>query len=308
MTAASSATAAASRERRELWIGLACVALVVATWSGFQLVSKVGARSGLGAADLTALRFGISGVIMFPLLARKGLHGVTLPRAVVLMLTGGLGFSLLAFAGFGYAPASHAGALLPGSLPLFTAVAAAALIGERLGPAKLLGLAFIIGGVACIGAESMGPADLGYWRGDLFFLAASFTWALFTVACRAWRITPIQATVIVCTLSMFVYLPVYLLTAAPRFLQVSASQIVLQGLYQGVLATIVSMFAFTRAVTALGAAPTAMLTAAVPGIVTLSAGPVLGETPSALAFAGTALVTIGMLATVLTLRAAPAKP
>jgi drug/metabolite transporter (DMT)-like permease len=308
VTAAAPPATAVSHARRELWIGLACVVVIVATWSGFQLVTKAGARSGLGAADLTALRFGISGILTFPLLARHGLGGVSMPRAIALMATGGLGFSLLAFAGFAYAPASHGGALMPGSLPLFTALTAATLIGERLGPVQLLGLGLIVGGVACMAAESVGPAGLGYWRGDLCFLAASFSWALFTVACRAWRITPIQATLIVCTFSMFAYLPVYLLTAAPRFIEVAPSQLLLQGVYQGVLATIVSMFVFTRAVRALGAAPTAMMTAAVPGIVTLTAAPVLGETPSPLALAGTALVTLGMLATVLTLRAAPAKP
>ncbi len=308
MTAASSPAVLASRARRELWTGLACVALVIAIWTGFQLVSRLGARSGMSAADLTLLRFGVSGAIMLPLLARKGLHGVPLPRAIALMATGGLGFSLLAFTGFAYAPASHGGALLAGALPLFTALAAMALIGERFGPVKLLGLGLIVGGVACIGIDGFGGTGLGYWRGDLYFLAASLCWALFTVACRAWRITPIQATVIVCALSMLVYLPVYLLTAVPGFSDVALSQILLQAVYQGIVSTVLTMIAYTRAIAALGAATTAMMTAAVPGIVTLSAAPILGETPSAMALAGTALVTIGMVATVLTMRSAPGKP
>ena len=308
MTAGFHLAASVSHKRREVWIGLACVALVVAIWSGFQLLSRFGARSGMSAADLTLLRFGVSGAIMFPLLARKGLHGVPLPRAIVLMVAGGVGFSLLAFSGFAHAPASHGAALLAGSLPLFTGLAAMTLLGERFGPVKLLGLGLIVGGVACIGIDGFGHAGLDYWRGDLYFLAGALSWTLFTVACRAWRITPIQATVIVSTLSMIVYLPVYLLTVKPGFSDIAPSQILVQAIYHGVVSMVLTMFAYTRAIAALGAATTSMITAAVPGIVTLSAAPLLGEIPSPLALAGTALVTVGMVATVLTIRQAPGKP
>lgn len=169
-----------------------------------------------------------------------------------------------------------------------------------------IGLALIVGGVALIGIESFVAAGLGYWRSDLCFLAAAACWALFTVACRAWRVKPTQAAVIVYTLSMFAYLPVYALLATPKLSQIPVGELVFQAAYQGFFATVVSMFAYTRAVAILGAATTIMTTA-VPGIVTLSAAPLLSEPPSALALAGIALVTMGMVTTVLTLRPAPAQ-
>jgi drug/metabolite transporter (DMT)-like permease len=89
---------------------------------------------------------------------------------------------------------------------------------------------------------------------------------------------------------------------------VATGELIFQAVYQGVLATIVTMLTFTRAVAILGAATTMMMTAAVPGIVTLSAAPLLGEFPSPLVLAGIALVTLGVIATVLTLRPAQAKP
>jgi drug/metabolite transporter (DMT)-like permease len=297
-----------SRNTRDIWIGLACLGLIVAIWSGFQIVSRFSARGGMNAADLTALRFGVSGVIMLPWLLRDGLRGVTFSRAVGLAATGGLGFSFLAFVGFMFAPANHAGTLMSGAQPLFTALAAALLIGERLGPIKWLGLALIVGGVAAIGIESYMVAGLGYWRGDLCFLGAALCWALFAVACRAWNIQPMQGAVVVCTFSMFAYIPAYLVLATPRLADVAMGELILQAVYQGVLATIVTMLTFTRAVAILGAATTMMMTAAVPGIVTLAAAPLLGEIPSPLVLGGVALVTLGVIATVLTLRPAQAKP
>jgi drug/metabolite transporter (DMT)-like permease len=64
---------------------------------------------------------------------------------------------------------------------------------------------------------------------------------------------------------------------------------------QGVLAALVSVVAFTRAVAALGAARTAMATAAVPASVAALAVPILGEPLSLIEAAGAALATLGMV-------------
>jgi drug/metabolite transporter (DMT)-like permease len=303
-----SAAAHVARGGRDLTVGILCIGLIIAIWSGFQLASRFSARAGMNAADLAALRFTISGVLMLPWLVRHGLHGVGLPRAFALAATGGLGFGSLAFVGFMFAPASHAAVLMSGSLPLFTAVAASLLIGETLGAVKRLGLALIVAGIVLIGAESFARAGLGYWRGDLCFLAAAICWSLFTVACRAWRVTPQQGAIVVCTFTLFLYTPAYLLLATPHFAELPVGELIFQAVYQGVIATIVTIFAYTRAVASLGAATTTMLTAAVPGIVTLAAAPLLDETPSVVTLAGVAIVSLGMIATVLTLGSPQAKP
>ena len=94
---------------------------------------------------------------------------------------------------------------------------------------------------------------------------------------------------------MAAFLPVYALAAPPPFADASPSGIALQGIFQGVLIGIASIFVYTRAVTALGAAETALFTAAVPCATTLAAVPLLSETPSATAMGGIVLVTAGML-------------
>jgi drug/metabolite transporter (DMT)-like permease len=73
------------------------------------------------------------------------------------------------------------------------------------------------------------------------------------------------------------------------------SDIVIQGAYHGVVVGALSILIYTRAVNSLGAAQTALFTAAVPCLTTLGAIPLLGEIPSQLAASGLAIVTVGMV-------------
>ena len=111
-----------------------------------------------------------------------------------------------------------------------------------------------------------------------------------------------QAAAIVYVVSVFLYLPVYFLYLDSRLLAAPIRDIVIHGIYQGVLATVVSIVLFTRAVAALGAASTTMVTSAVPGVVTIAAIPLLDEIPSRLTIAGVCLVSAGVIATVFALR------
>lgn len=123
-------------------MGIACALLVVALFSGFTLVSRLGfTRSPLTLPDIAALRFGVAGLLMLPVLWHYGLRGLALCRAIPLAFLGGLGFALFAYAGFLMAPASHGAALLHGTLPLTTFLAAMLLTGAKAGAAKRLGLA-----------------------------------------------------------------------------------------------------------------------------------------------------------------------
>ncbi|HSE77759.1 MAG TPA: DMT family transporter [Alphaproteobacteria bacterium] len=291
-----------ARLRRETVIGLSCAFLTLLIWAGFTIITRHGATTTLAPVDLAFLRFAVSGAIVAPWAIRYGFGGVAWPRMLALAVTAGLGFGLLAFSGFTFAPAAHGAALMPGVLPLWTAGLAALMLGERFGPLKTAGLVLVLGGIACIAAESVLGDGLEYWRGDALFLAASLSWALYTVAARAWNIRPMQAAAIVYVVSVFLYLPVYFLFLDGRLFAAPIRDIVVHGIYQGALATVVSIVLFTRAVVALGAASTTMVTSAVPGVVTIAAIPLLDEIPSRLTVAGVCLVSAGVIATVFALR------
>ncbi len=292
-------------DRREFWIGIGCAAAILSIWTGFILISRFGARSSFSPPDLMALRVGIAGVVMAPLLWRDGLGGLNLFQAFALSILAGLGFAGFAFTAFSLAPAAHAAALMTGTLPFQTSVLAVIFLGERFGGIKLVGLGLILVGVFLIAQQSVVSGGPNHWRGDVLFFLAATSWAIYSILAQRWRVRPLQSARIVFPLAMVLYLPVYLLVFEPRLHTVPAGELIVQTIMQGFLATIVSMFAYVRVVVAFGAASTTMLTAAVPAAAVLLAVPLLGEVPSWIEVAGIACVSGGIAATLLALHRRP---
>jgi len=115
-----------------------------------------------------------------------------------IVATAAFGFPLLAFAGFQFAPASHGGVMLPGMLPLLTALLLWLVLGERWTLSRVVSLGLVLLGVALLALETFGE-HRGAWRGDLLLFCGSFSWALYTLMARIWRIPPLQATLARCS-------------------------------------------------------------------------------------------------------------
>ncbi|TKW76638.1 MAG: DMT family transporter, partial [Bradyrhizobium icense] len=158
--------------------GAACGLAAVCIWSGWIVVARLGLRTSLTPWDIAALRFGVAGVLLLPLVVARGLAfdrlGWTGLAAIVL---GGAAPVFLANSGLVFAPAAHAGALFPGVMPLMVALLAAMLLGEPFSRAKQVGFALILPGVLAIvlgsGAELGSPQNLGHG----LFLCAGLAWA-----------------------------------------------------------------------------------------------------------------------------------
>jgi len=284
----SATTASPSTADRDRAIVLACGMLSVLLFSSFTLASRLGFSAALGLPDIAALRFGIGGLLLLPILLRHGLSGIRWRDAAALSGFGGLGFALAAYAGFRLAPASHGAVLLHGSLPLFTF----ALL--RRGSARqLVGVLIICAGVLLMAFDSWTRATLSQLAGDGFLLLASLLWSAYGIWARRLGLPPAQGAAIVAVFSMCVFLPVYALLPGKALFLVGTPTLLVQALFQGVLIGAVSIFVSTRAVAALGPATTALFTAAVPCITTLAAVPLLGERPSVVALLGVATVTVG---------------
>jgi drug/metabolite transporter (DMT)-like permease len=282
--------------RRTRAVGILCAVLVVLLFSSFTLVSRLGlSASTLTVPDLAALRFGIGGLLLAPVVLRHGLSGLRLRDAAALAFLGGLGFALLAYVGFALAPAAHGAVLLHGTLPLFTtaivAMNAAAAIGRR----RLTGIALIGVGILLMAADSVAGATPRQLLGDLCLLLASLCWSGYGVMARRLGVAPARAAATVAVLSAGCLLPVYALAPGKALSDAGGSELLTQALFQGVLIGAVSIFVYTRAVAALGAAETALFTAAVPPLTTLAAILLLGEVPQAAAALGVGVVTLGMI-------------
>ncbi len=284
---------------RKLIFGLATGLLTAVLWGSWAVVSRVGLTDGLDFYDVTALRFGVAGLVLLPALlrrgiGRKGIAGVRWPIALVLWAGAGVPYSLLVFAGLAIAPASHQAVIGPSVVLLVTATLSWIVLGERLGRLQLVGLATILAGVATLGAKALLDAASGIGWGHFLFVIAGVLWAVFTVAARAWRVDALVATAIVSVLSL-AYLPLYFALFGLRLLAAPPSAVVLQAVFQGLLTGVVALILFMRAVTLLGAGRAALFVAVVPAMGALLAAPVLGESLTASTLAGAALVSLGML-------------
>lgn len=283
---------------RERLIGLSCGVGSVVLFSSFTLVSRLGLSSRLGLPDLAALRFGIGGTLLLPVLVRADLRAVAWRDAAALALLGGLGFALLAYAGFSLAPAAHGAVLLHGTLPLFTYGLLRATP-HRSGPApRTAGILLIAAGIALMAFDSLALVRPRQLLGDAFLLLASLSWASYGVLSRRLRLPAATGAAIVAVLSLCAFLPLYALWPAKALLTVGRGELLLQTIVQGVLVGAVSIFVYTRGVAALGPAVTALFAAAVPVITTLAAIPLLSEHPSSVALLGVGVVTVGMIVAV----------
>jgi len=279
--------------KRERLVGLFCALFSVLLFSSFTLASRLGLSSRLTQMDLAALRFGVGGTLLLPILLRADLRGVDWRHAAALALLGGLGFALLAYTGFSLAPAVHGAVLLHGTLPLFTyAVLRATTAGRSPRPTGAL---LIGAGVAFMAYDSLAVASPRQLLGDLFLLLASLSWSAYGVLSRRLGLPAAVGASIVAVLSCCAFLPLYALWPGKALLSAGVGELLLQALVQGVLIGAVSIFVYTRAVAALGPSATALFAAAVPMITMLAAVPLLSEFPSRLALAGVGIVTLGMV-------------
>jgi drug/metabolite transporter (DMT)-like permease len=283
---------AAARERM---IGIICGFLVILFFSSFILVSRLGFTSSLTVPDIAAFRFGISGLILLPVFLKYRLCGLRFRQAVLLAFMGGLGFALFAYAGFLLAPAAHGAVLLHGTVPLFTFVITMLVIGMKASRAKIFGVLMITLGVLMMALDSLLGATLRQLLGDLCLLMASVCWAGYGIYARRLSLPPIRTASIVAVFSMTCFLPVYLFVPGKAIFDVGLNEVLLQAVFQGFLIGVVSLFNYTRAVSALGASETALFTAAVPIVTTLGAVPLLGEIPSVAGMLGVVVVTAGMV-------------
>lgn len=293
------------------WLGVGCAVAVLGIWSSFILIARTSAKHTLTPLDIAFVRFLFSGLMVLPLLLWRFYTGrrlasvlgaVSLGRTLQLGAIAGVAYCCLAYTAFFLAPAAHGAVLLPGSLPLWTALLAALLLYERILPWRAAGLALIVLGDLIVGSASLLLAFQGgqVWQGDLLFLAASLTWALYTVLCRKWRIGAIEATVAVAFSCLLVFVPLYALGAGlglwpSRLAQASWREIGFQAVYQGGISMLIAGVAYTQVVSTFGPMRTVMITALVPVLAALGAVQFLGEPLTPTVLTGLACVTLGLL-------------
>jgi drug/metabolite transporter (DMT)-like permease len=268
----------------------------VSIWAGWIVAARLGLGTKLSPWDIAALRFAVAGLILLPVVLRRGLALNRLGWVgwMAIVLGGGAPMVLVSVAGLKFAPAAQAGALFPGVMPLTVALLASLVLKEQFAPVKRIGLVFVLTGVlAVVGAAG---ATFGTKQniGHLLFLAAAFLWACYTVAMRRARLEGMHSAAIAAVVSMVVYVPVYVLFLERGLFNVAWSDIVLQAFVQGFLTAVLSLTLYGRAIALLGASSGAAFGALCPAMTALLAIPILGEWPTLLEWTGIILISAGV--------------
>jgi drug/metabolite transporter (DMT)-like permease len=298
-------------------IGVGAAVVTVGIWSAFIVIARASAQGSLSPWDIALARILGASAVLLPLgawLVRRdhalglaapssffGLSPLALHITALCGLFGGLGYAVLAYGGFFYAPAAHASVLMPGSLPLWTAVLAFFVLGTRIAPARAFGLACIVLGDLLVGGASLLRAFDGgeVWKGDLLFMSAALCWSAYSVLARRHGLDAVRATTAVTVFALFSYVPAYLLLSAAglissRLAAAPAGEFLFQLAFQGLGSVVISGITFVRMIQYFGPVRSTMITALVPGLSALGAVAFLHEPLSWNLWAGLLLVTVGI--------------
>ncbi|MGE0717623.1 MAG: DMT family transporter [Alphaproteobacteria bacterium] len=287
------------------WVGVALALLSVSIWAGYFVTGRAAALSGIDAFDLTALRIGVSGIVLAPV-AWRTRRALSPGRVAFFVTTAGAPYVLIAFQALAYAPAAHGAVLQPGTVPLFAAALGAAWLGERIGRRRAVGLALCAAGVVAVGWHGLASAAPGAWIGYAMFVTGALGWAWYTVAARAWAVAPWAVAAALSTWSAILYLPPYFAVFGLRLAALPWRELLFHAAYQGLATGIVALAAWSRAVALLGPARCGAFTVLVPCFAALLAWPILGEAIGPVEGAGIAAVVAGLWVT-LDLRRRPAQ-
>jgi drug/metabolite transporter (DMT)-like permease len=152
----------------------------------------------------------------------------------------------------------------------------------------VLGLVLIASGGLMVGGASLLKAFQGgdVWIGDVLFVCASSTWAVYSVLARKYKVDAVQATIAITVFASMIFLPIYgglvYLKWLPSLIQshladAPAREILLQLVMQGMGSVVISGISFTMMLKHFGPVRSTMMTALVPSLASLSAVFFLGE-------------------------------
>ncbi len=308
-------------------VGIIAAVVTILIWSSFIVIARASAKGSLTSLDMVFLRCVGAGVVLLPwgwwlVRSRRrqalaaghlpathastsawlGLSPYDFKLTALVGSVGGVAYAMFAYSGFFFAPAAHASVLLPGTLPLSTALVAMWLLKDRITRTRAIGLGLILCGDMLVGGLSLLKAFDGgqTWKGDVLFLSASTCWAFYSVLARKNALDAVKATIAITVFTSVTYLPAYALLVgfgaiSSHLAAAPWGEIVFQAIFQGVGSVVISGISFTKMIQHFGPIRSTMMTATVPGLSALGAVFFLGEPLPWTLMLGLALVTLGIV-------------
>ena len=147
-----------TQSQKNLFQGLFWAAVAIFVWSGSLVLLRFGVTTHLNAYDLTALRFGVAGVLLLPVIVRRGVAYDRLGVIGLALMICGFGspYIILISKALKTAPASAAGALNPGAMAVGSVLLGAIAFKDRISPLRVVGIVLI--GLALLGQVASNSA------------------------------------------------------------------------------------------------------------------------------------------------------
>ncbi|MCC8934441.1 DMT family transporter [Rhizobium sp. 'Codium 1'] len=250
-------------DSRRSALGALSALSVVLIWATWLVSTRHSVGAGLGPVDLSLLRYGIPALVLAPVWWRTGLFpkGATGALALMVLGSGAPFFQIVAF-GLRHTPASAAGVLLPGLMPLAVALIGILFLGEKPDRWRKLGMLAILAGGGVLLFGNLGGDGLG-WISFVILPIGATLWAVYTHAFRRSGLNAFEGAALIC-----VWSTIFNLAALPfvgtQFLSAPAGEIALQAVTQGLLSGLVATLLYGTAVRTLGGTQAAAYTAITP--------------------------------------------
>jgi len=276
--------------------GYLFVLMTMCIWGGFTILSRLSAKWGIVAWDLTALRFAFAFSILVPiLLYQRNYQFLFKKQAIVLALVGGIGYCVTVYSGFYFSPAAHAAIFLNGFIPVCTALAAWLIYKQPFDRHMWVSIGVISISLIAMTYLLLMNSRQPFGVGDVLFVLGAMCWGVFSVLLRESNMTAWQAMCSVAIWSAILYLPVYWLFIPKHLEEVEPLHIAIQTLFHGVLVVIVATICYVEAIKRLGAFQAGSIVTLAPFIAAVLAIPLLNEPVSPAIICGLIGIGIGAL-------------
>lgn len=287
----------AAAKSSSVLIGASCGILAALGWAAGFVTAKHGVATGFSPADLAFHRYVWTGLLLMPLAFHSGvvkLGGIGWGRSFILTFLSGPTQALLAYTGFTLVPLGHGTTIQPACAALFGLIAATVVLSEKPTLSRIIGGVAIIGGLVVFGAEALATIGTHGVGGDLLFATAGLFWAAFGTLLRQWRVAGTRATLVIGTLSVLVYAPLFaIFVGFDNILRMSWQENLLQIIVQGLISGALPIYLFAHSVTLLGAGRAATFPALVPVFSLVVGFLALGVVPSWPQLIGLVIVVVG---------------
>ena len=290
------ATTSSSSSTVSPLVGAFSALSVVLIWASWLISTRHSVGTVLRPIDLSLLRYGVPLIVLAPALMRVGIwpKGVKTWPVILMVVGSGAPFFQVVGLGMHSTPASAAGVLLPGAMPLMTALIGVVFLGERPDRMRQLGMLAILGGGLLLLAGNLGDAGLT-WHSYVILPIGATLWAIYTHAFRHSGLSAFEGGALICFWSTVINLALLPFFGGTQLFNAPIAETGLQVVTQGVLSGLLATIFYGTAIRALGGTQAAAFTAVTPIAAAIGGAILLSEPVGWATVAAASLTGIGVL-------------